>query len=101
MTDAPQPQAATEPLPPILVREYRGHEQSDALPAYRADALQLALLGYRPVTQSWAEGQWNGPQVIIAIILLLFIVGIFLVAYMLITRPDGALAVTYILPTIR
>lgn len=83
--------------PAVLVRVYRGREQPDAVALYRADATELAALDYLPVSQSWAEGQWSDTQVVLAVILLLFIIGFFLVAYMLITRPDGSLAVTYVL----
>ena len=79
----------------FLVRTYRGHQQSEAIASYVRDAETLAQRGYAPVGQSWGDGQWDGGYFLIALILSLFGIGLILLAYMAIIRPDGTLCVTY------
>jgi hypothetical protein len=79
----------------FTVRTYRGHQQSEAIASYVRDAETLAQRGYAPVGQSWGDGQWDGGYFILALILSLFGIGLILLAYMAIIRPDGTLCVTY------
>ncbi len=79
----------------FLVRTYRGHDQADAVGAYVGDAEALAARGYEPVGHSWGEGQWDFALVLAALLLSIFGVGLVLLAYMAISRPDGTLLVTY------
>ena len=87
--------AVTEEWGDFLVRTYRGHQQSEAIASYVNDAETLAQRGYAPVGQSWGDGQWDGGFFLIALILSLFGIGLILLAYMAIIRPDGNLCVTY------
>jgi hypothetical protein len=77
------------------VRTYRGHEQSAAIASYVKDAEALAERGYAPAGQSWGDGQWDGIYFLIALLLSLVGIGLILLAYMAIIRPDGTLCVTY------
>ena len=87
--------AGAEEWGDFLVRTYRGHQQSEAIASYVRDAETLAQRGYAPVGQSWGDGQWDGGYFLIALILSLFGIGLILLAYMAIIRPDGTLCVTY------
>jgi hypothetical protein len=85
----------TEEWGGFLVRTYRAHQQSEAIASYARDAETLAQRGYEPAGQSWGDGQWDGGFFLIALVLSLFGIGLILLAYMAITRPDGTLCVTY------
>lgn len=85
----------TEEWGDFLVRTYRGRQQSEAIASYVKDAELLAQRGYAPVGQSWGDGQWDGGYFLIALILSLFGIGLILLAYMAIIRPDGTLCITY------
>ena len=87
--------AGAEAWGDFLVRTYRGHQQSEAIASYVRDAETLAQRGYAPAGQSWGDGQWDGGYFLIALILSLFGIGLILLAYMAIIRPDGTLCVTY------
>lgn len=79
----------------FIVRTYRGHEQAAAVHAYVADAASLEAQGYAPVSQSWGDGQWDGALFVLAVVLSLFGIGLIVLAYMAVMRPDGTLLVTY------
>jgi hypothetical protein len=68
---------------PILVRNYTGRTQADAAELFRRDAQFLATKGYKPVSQSWADGR---PGVGRALVIGRLATAI---------RPDGTLTVTY------
>ncbi len=85
----------TAALPATLVRAYKGQRQADAVAPFQAEANGLAEAGYEPVSQSWADGQWGGPEVLIALLLCLVVVGVFILIAMLVVRPEGTLTVTY------
>jgi hypothetical protein len=87
--------AVTEEWGAFLVRTYRGRQQSEAIATYVKDADRLAQRGYEPAGQSWGGGQWDGGLFLIALVLSLFGIGLILLAYMAIIRPDGTLCVTY------
>lgn len=61
--------------PPILVRTYKGRQQADAVEGFEAEAADLALDGYSPVSQSWAQGQWGGRAFLFALLLCIVFVG--------------------------
>lgn len=90
---APAPPVAAPA--PILVRTYKAKNQNAAAAAFQADAQQLALRGYFPVSQSWAQGSWGCGAFIVAVLLFLLLVGILIFVYMLLVKPDGTLTVTY------
>lgn len=83
------------PPPQILVRVYRAHQQSDAVAVFQTDAASLSDHGYRPVSQSWAQGQWGCGAWFLALLLCLVLIGGLVFLYMLIVKPDGTLTVTY------
>jgi hypothetical protein len=84
--------------PVILVRVYPGyHEQ--AVELFSIDAEDLAIHGYVPVAQSYAEGRYAGWYVALAAFLVIFVIGVVILVYMGATRPPGNLAVTYMLRT--
>ena len=84
--------------PVILVRVYPGyHEQ--AVELFQIDAEDLAVHGYVPVAQSYAEGRYAGWYVTLAAILVVVVIGIVVLVYMAATRPPGNLPVTYMLRT--
>lgn len=85
----------TLPMAPVIVRSYRAKKQEEAAQLFAHDALALAAQGYFPVSQSWAEGRYDGIAFLAAIVLFLFVLGIFVLAYMLIVKPDGTLSVTF------
>ena len=78
----------------VLARVYPGyHEQ--AIELFQIDAENLAIHGYIPVAQSYAEGRYAQWFVNLSAILVIVVVGIVLLAYMAAVRPPGNLAVTY------
>ena len=79
----------------LVVKTYTG-SQAEAMRQFQADAINMAGESYFPTSQSWAPGQWSGRAFAVAILLIiLFGLGIFIVTYMLIVKPDGTLTVTY------
>ena len=82
--------------PVILVRVYPGYHE-EAVELFQIDAEDLAVHGYVPVAQSYAEGRYAGWYVTLAAILVVFLIGIVILVYMAATRPPGNLAVTYML----
>ena len=90
----PPPEGPDRPV--ILVRVYPGYHE-EALELFQIDADDLAVHGYVPVAQSYAEGRYAGWYVTLAAILVIFVIGIILLVYMAATRPPGNLAVTYML----
>ena len=89
------PAEAGEDWGDYVVRTYEAHTQRDAVARYVADAGALAGQGYVPVGQSWGDGQWDAGLFLFALLLSLFGIGLIVLAYMAIVRPDGTLCVTY------
>jgi hypothetical protein len=90
----PPPEGPDRPV--VLVRVYPGyHEQ--AVELFQVDAEDLAIRGYVPVAQSYAEGRYAGWYVTLAAVLVIVAIGILLLLYMAAVRPPGNLAVTYML----
>ena len=59
---------------------------------FEDDSTEMAAHGYFPTSQSWAPGQWETRAFIIAVLLIfLFCLGLFILGYMLIVKPDGTL----------
>ena len=79
----------------ISIKTYEG-SQAEAMRHFQADADYMDSENYFPTSQSWAPGQWSGGAFAVAILLILFFgLGILILAYMLIVKPDGTLTVTY------
>jgi hypothetical protein len=62
---------------------------------FQADAALLAQQGYVPISQVYTPGSWGLGAFIIAVVLLLFLVGILVLLYLLMVKPAGMLTVTY------
>lgn len=78
-----------------LVKTYVGKQQADATALFQRDANDLARIGYEPVTQSWAQGQWGCGAFLVALLLAIVLIGLLVFLYLLIVKPDGTLTVTY------
>jgi hypothetical protein len=100
MTDYDQAQgsaagaASGGAMPAPVVRRYRGNSRS-ASEAFQVDAASMASAGWYPTTQTYVPGQWGCGAWVIAFVLLVFVIGILVLAYMIAVRPDGELIVTY------
>ena len=81
--------------PAMIVRTYRGGRQADTTAVFEKEAVELARFGYLPTTQSWSQGQWDGGQFVVALLLCIVLIGIAVFIYMLIVKPEGTLTVTY------
>jgi hypothetical protein len=80
----------------LIVKTYKAKNQDEAMSRFKVDSAELAVEGYFPTSQSWSPGQWSGGAFAVAILLIfLFGLGLLVLAYMLIVKPDGALNVTY------
>ncbi len=91
----PLPPAPTGPdRPTILARIYPGIHEA-AVELFQMDAELLADQGYLPVGQSYAEGRWRTSVVILVILASAVVIGLPFLAYMIVVRPPGSLAVTY------
>jgi hypothetical protein len=81
---------------PILVKTYTAKTSELASALFEADSVEMAAHSYFPTSQSWAPGQWGAGAFIVAILLIfLFGLGLLILGYMLIVKPDGTLTVTY------
>src|SRR5262245_23726508 len=80
---------------PVIIKTYRG-SQTEATKRFQANSAEMAAHGYFPTSQSWVPGQWAVGAFIVAVLLIfLFGLGLLILGYMLIVKPDGALTVTY------
>jgi hypothetical protein len=56
----------------------------------------MAAKGFFPKSQTWTQGQWSAGAYIIGVLLIfLFGLGLLILGYMIIVKPDGTLTVTY------
>ena len=83
-----------EDLPPVLTRTYRG-KPNDVEMLRAVDAEALARRGYFPSSQSFVEGQWSGAAWVLAVLACIFLIGIFMLVYMIAAKPAGTLTVIY------
>jgi Flp pilus assembly protein TadB len=86
--------------PPVIVRSYRGYNADDAVHKFEREAPNLAQSGYTPTGQTWAAGQWGCGAFFAALLLTVVGIGVLILLYMLIVKPEGTLTVTYT-PTVR
>lgn len=81
--------------PATLVRTYQG-KPDDAAQQAAVDAAALAASGYVEVSRIYAPGSWGCGAFLIAIALILVVgLGLLILAYLVIVKPDGTLTVTY------
>lgn len=102
MTGQDQPPWGPDPVSagPTVVRTYRAKNQSIAALVFQRDANMMAEHGYFPVAQSWAPGQRGAGAYLLGILLIfLFGLGLLILGYLLIVKPEGTLTVTYNLRT--
>jgi hypothetical protein len=82
----------------VVVKTYKG-SQSVATSNFQKDAKDMAVKGYIPTSQNWAQGTYGCGAFLGALLLCIVIIGIVVFIYMLIVKPDGTLSVTYELKT--
>lgn len=92
-TQLTQPWAGSEP-PATLTRVYPGKPEAAAW-LMREDAARLEPHGYVAISQNYAPGEWGCGAWVLAFFLLIFIVGLLVIAYMIAVHPDGTLTVVY------
>jgi len=92
--DAVSAKAREEQARQVVVRTYRGSQESAAA-QFRSDAAAMAAHGWVPTTQSWAPGAYSCGAFLLALLLCFVVVGFLVFIYMLIVKPDGTLSVTY------
>lgn len=78
----------------VIVKTYKGG-QDEATLIFQGDAGVMAAKGYFPTSQSYVPGSYGCGAFILALILCILIIGILILVYMLIVKPDGVLSVTY------
>jgi len=78
-----------------LVRTYKAKSPQAAAQAFDADAAKLAAIGYRPTSQTWAQGSYSAGAFVVALLLAIVLLGILMLLYMLVVKPDGTLTVIY------
>jgi hypothetical protein len=59
------------------------------------EAAVLQRYGYAPASQTYAEGVWGCGAWFLAFLALFLLVGIIILVYMAVNRPDGVLTVVY------
>lgn len=77
-----------------LVRTYRGRPRV-AQEIYAKDAQQLARNGWVPVSERYEPGSWGCLAFLVALVLAVVLIGILILLYLLIVKPEGTLFVTY------
>ena len=83
------------PLAATMIRMYKGERQADVVKQFQAETTAMSEAGYEPTSQSWAQGQWGGGSVLLALLMFVILVGVLLLIFMLIVKPAGTLTVTY------
>lgn len=87
--------AAPQTAGPIYIRAYPG-KLGDATGAFQRDVAQMAQAGYHPVNQMYVPGSWSSGAYLLGLLLILaFGLGILILGYLIIVKPDGTLQVTY------
>ena len=81
--------------PATLLRVYIGNQQADTAEALAREAALLGQAGYRPTTQSWAQGQWGCGAWLVALLLSILVIGLVVFLFLVIVKPDGTLTVTF------
>jgi hypothetical protein len=80
---------------PSLLKAYKGR-QGEVAALLQADYIEMAAEGYFPTWQNWLPGEWTREAYVVAVLLiLLFGVGLLVLAYLSIAEPDGTLTVAY------
>jgi hypothetical protein len=78
-----------------LVKSYTGNQKTAGY-LFQIDAREMDRKGYKPISNTFAQGNWSCMAFVLAIILIVvFGLGLLIILYMLIVKPDGTLTVTY------
>ena len=86
---------ADAPPMEVMVRTYAGQNQPQAAALFAADAPNLAVEGWVPVTQVWVADDWPQTAYIAAAILVIVGIGIALLILFSLYKPVRTLMVTY------
>jgi ribosomal protein L37AE/L43A len=78
----------------VLVKIYKGSE-AEATQEFQADVEVMAGKGYFPTSQSYAAGSYGCATFVLALLLCVAVVGILILIYMMIVKPEGVLSVIY------
>lgn len=78
----------------VLVKTYKG-SQDEATKLFQEDARALAARGYFPTSQTYVPGSYGCGAFLLALILCIALIGILILIYMLLVKPDGVLSVSY------
>ena len=82
-------------VPATVVRRYEG-SQRIATAQFQDEAPKFSALGYQPISQQWVPGSWGGGAILLAVLLFIFLIGILILLYLLMVKPDkGVLTVTF------
>lgn len=79
-----------------IVKTYTGN-QANAMAWFKRDAENMAKKGYHPASQVWTPGAYGAGSFILAVLLCVVLIGVLVFVYMLLVKPNGTLAVTYLL----
>lgn len=80
--------------PQSLVRVYKG-SQKEATELFQKDAAYLSGEGYAVTSQNWIEGSRGCGSFVLAAFLVLLVIGLIILVYYWMVKPDGTLTVTY------
>lgn len=80
----------------VVVRTYRARNGAEASAMLAAEAPIAYGAGYSITAQTWAPGSWGTGAFLIALLAILFFgLGLLILAYLVIVKPDGTLTVTF------
>lgn len=82
-------------VPKKAVVKYFSGYQLQIAEIFQNDATEMSRQGYKPVSQCWLPGSYDGGLFILALILCVVGIGVLILIYMLATRPRGILIATY------
>ena len=78
----------------IILKNYKGN-YSKAMSEFQIDCINMENQGYMVDSKNWFEGEYTNGDFIKAFILFIVVIGVFILFYMLLKKPDGNLQVTY------
>ena len=80
----------------VVVRNYRARNAAAAAAMLAVEAPIAYGAGYALVAQTWAPGQWGAGAFLLALLLIFAMgLGLLVLAYLVIVKPDGTLTVTF------
>lgn len=81
----------------VILRTYWAQRPADAIRWYQRDLDDLVDHGYLPTGHSWAPGEWTFAPFLVGILLAPLGIGVVLLIYLAVLRPDGTLTATFVL----